>query len=84
MLSGYQRTTPSEFEKVWTGLDGLGCGLDSQCGCDRGMGDLWDPSTWGPADWLIAGLAGWIGWKWLTYSDQRHYARQVRRRLGVD
>lgn len=48
MLGGYQQTS---------GLTGMGCGVDTSCGCDRGMGALFSPSTWGPADYLIAGLA---------------------------
>lgn len=71
MLSGYQRTN----------LQGLGCGIDTQCGCDRGMGDLLDPSTWGPADWLIAGYLGWIGWQMFSGHKQRAYSRKVVRRL---
>lgn len=72
MLSGYQHTT----------LQGLGCGIDTQCGCcNQGMGDLLDPSTWGPADCLVAVAAGWIGWKLFAGQRQRSYSRKVVRRL---
>ncbi len=71
MLSGYQRTT----------LQGLGCGIDTQCGC-KGMGDLLDPSTWGPADWLVAVGAAWIGWKLYTgFSPTYEHKRVLKRRL---
>ncbi len=65
MLSGYQRT-------------GLGCGLEP-CATCKGMGDLLDPSTWGPADWAIAVAAGWIAWK--MFSPKQRYKRTITRRL---
>jgi hypothetical protein len=74
MLSGYQRTT----------MQGLGCGLTPCESCSRGMGDLLDPSTWGPADWLVAVAAGWIGYKLFTAGKERRYSRIVRRRLGAE
>ena len=73
-LSGYQQTS---------GLTGMGCGLDTSCGC-KGMGDLLYPSTWGPADWLVAAGAVWIGWMVFKGQKRRRYRRIVRRRLGVD
>jgi hypothetical protein len=74
MLSGYQPTN---------GLTGLGCGLDTQCGC-KGMGDLLDPTTWGPADWLVAAGAVFVGYKLFAGEKQRRYTRLVRRRLGAE
>jgi hypothetical protein len=74
MLSGYQHTN----------LQGLGCGIDTQCGCDKGMGDLLDPTTWGPADWLVAAGAVWIGWQMFASQKQKRYTRRVRRRLGAE
>jgi len=70
-LSGYQPTNV-----------GLGCGATPCNSC--GMGDLLDPSTWGPADWLVALAAGWIGWKMFGQQKERSYARKVRRRLGAE
>lgn len=68
MLSGYQRA-------------GLGCGVDTQCGC-KGMGDLLDPSTWGPADWVVAITLGIVAYQAFRYGNEKAYVRQVRRRLG--
>src|SRR5437660_5791902 len=42
-------------------LDGLGCGPTPCANC--GLGDLLDPSTWGPSDWLVAVGAGYLAWK---------------------
>lgn len=70
MLSGYQRT------------QGLGCGVDTQCGCDKGLGDLLDPTTWGPADWVVAITVGIVAYQALRYGNQKAYVRKVRRRLG--
>lgn len=67
MLSGYQRTT----------LQGLGCGIEPCAKC--GMGDLLDPSTWGPSDWLVAIGVGWALWK--TFSPNQTYKRVLTRRL---
>jgi len=74
MLSGYQRTN----------LQGLGCGIDTQCGCDKGLGDLLDPSTWGPADWVFAITGGILVFQYFRTRGQKQYARRVRRRLGAD
>jgi hypothetical protein len=63
---------------------GLGCGLDPDCGCSKGLGDLLDPSTWGPADWALVAGAAWIGWKLFTSGKRRQYRTQVRRRLGAE
>ncbi len=78
MNSGYIRTA-----QYVGGVAGLGCGFDTGCGGCKGMGDLLDPSTWGPADWLVAAGAAWIGWKVYGATKQRRYTRVVRRRLGV-
>lgn len=72
MLSGYQSTQ---------GLKGLGCGGDTACGCDRGMGSLLDPTTWGPSDWLVVAAAAFAGWKLYTTQKQRSYTRKVLRRF---
>ncbi len=71
MLSGYQRTT----------LQGLGCGIEPCAKC--GMGDLLDPSTWGPADWVIAITGGILAFQYFRTRGQKVYSRKVRRRLGV-
>jgi hypothetical protein len=70
MLSGYQRVT----------LQGLGCGIEPCAKCS-GMGDLLDPSTWGPSDWLVAISAVWIGYKMLMGGKQELYNRKIVRRL---
>ncbi len=70
MLSGYQRTT----------LQGLGCGIEPCAKC--GMGDLLDPSTWGPADWLVAIAAGFVAWKvYAGFSPTYEHKRILKRRL---
>ena len=68
-----------------SGLAGLGCGLDTQCGCNGmgGLGALLDPTTWGPADWLVAAAVGFAAWKVYGGEKKRRYVKQVRRRLGV-
>ncbi len=70
-LGGYQRTN----------LAGLGCGLDTQCGC-QGLGDLLDPSTWGPSDWLVVASAAWIGWKVFSAGSRKQLSRRIVRRLS--
>lgn len=72
MLSGYMQTS---------GLNGLGCGLDTSCGCDRGMGSLLDPSTWGPSDYLVVGTLAVVAWKLFRGGQRRAYTRRVVRRL---
>ena len=62
---------------------GLGCGVDTQCGCAGGLGSLLVPSTWGPADWLVAAAVGFAAWKVYGGEKKRRYVKQVRRRLGV-
>ncbi len=78
MSGGYIRTA-----QYVGGVAGLGCGLDTSCGC-KGMGDLMDPSTWGPADWLVALVVGYGAYKLYGAGKRKRYARIVRRRLGVD
>lgn len=73
MLGGYQATQ---------GLEGLGCGVDTQCGCDRrGMGSLLDPSSWGPSDFLVVAAATFAAWKFYKAQKRRNYSRAVVRRL---
>lgn len=63
---------------------GLGsCGLGCDCGGKCGMGDLTDPSTWGPSDWVVAVGAVFAAWR--IFRDQRRasYVRKVRKRLGA-
>ena len=62
---------------------GLGCGVDSSCGC-QGLGDLLDPTTWGPADWLVAAGAALVAWKLYGGQKKKRYVKMVRRRLGAD
>ncbi len=67
-LAGYRRSD----------LGGLGCGIDTQCGCKGmgGLGDLLDPSTWGPADWLVAIVAGTVGWHMFNRSQRKKLIRK--------
>ena len=74
MLSGYMETS---------GLDGMGCGLDTSCGCERGMGSL-NPVTWGPSDWLVAAAVSFAAWKLFTKTSERRYTKRVMRRFGVE
>lgn len=56
---------------------GCGCSTPSPCGCSGGMGTLgdgtgllgsglfeggFDPSTWGPAEWAVVALGGYVAW----------------------
>ena len=72
MLSGYMPTQ---------GLEGLGCGIDTSCGCNRGMGSLLDPSSWGPSDWLVMAGIGFAAWKLYGASKERRYTKRIVRRL---
>ncbi len=76
MLAGYMRTN---------GLEGLGCGLDTSCGCEKGLsglGGIMDPSSWGPSDWLVVGTLAAVAWGAYKRAKHRRYTRRVVRRLG--
>jgi len=75
MLGGYQRTS---------GLEGMGCGITPCEPCDRGMGSLLDPTTWGPSDWLVAVAAGFVAWRIFKGESRRRYRTKVFRRLGAE
>jgi len=68
-----------------SGLSGLGCGGGS-CDCggtcgghDHGMGlfDSMDPTTWGPGEFIVAGVGGYLAVK--LAGDASKGARKVKR-----
>lgn len=73
MLAGY---TPTQ------GLNGMGCGVDTQCGCERrGMGSLLDPTSWGPSDYLVVAVAALAAYNVYKAQKRRNYSRAVMRRF---
>ena len=85
---GFQGYGPRIQYPRGAGMDGLGCGCGcgGGCGPSYGMGQLFDtstlfsggldPSTWGPGEWLIVGLAGYVLYS--VFSTTRRGAASLR------